>query len=429
MSELKDIVKHHKFLRTYLEFTGIGESPDAFNLWCAITGVSATLSRKFYFPHGNNAIYPNMYTIIVGAPGSRKTTAVNTLQKLIIESTNVRFAPTDIAGMRQGLLSALIGDDALEDEFFAKNKKKTDDANATFDADFSGIWDEEFPAIESPEDKSSLFICAGELQSFLGIKSMELVGCLGNMYDNLPEYRYQLKTSSINITDPTINLLGAITPNSFFECMPDGTLNSGFLSRFMMVASNEPRRYVPRMAKGNDKLRQELINTFRICYTSIRGELQETSDAMIYIDKLYTSFLGENFVNDARFQYYIDRRHDHFYKLLMCLVASDGRMLATEADAVLANNILIATEKNMAKALGEYGASKDSKIKQRIVEYINNEHLPVQQAILVQQFRNDLKPVELGLILEHLVKDKKITLVLDYFSTKTHTKGTAYAKI
>ena len=74
------------------------ESADCYLLGSILPVVGAALGRKVYFPWGDRKIYPNLFTILAGKPGDRKSSAINLAGKL---ARNVldrkQFLPTNMS--------------------------------------------------------------------------------------------------------------------------------------------------------------------------------------------------------------------------------------------------------------------------------------------------------------------------------------------
>ena len=101
-----------EYLNNYLAMLEDTESPRIFHIWSAVFSLASTLGRRCWLPFGTFDIFPNHYILLVGTPGTRKSTAANQAKKVVKGSTGVRFAPSDTGGQRQGLVLAMAGDSA-----------------------------------------------------------------------------------------------------------------------------------------------------------------------------------------------------------------------------------------------------------------------------------------------------------------------------
>lgn len=70
-------------LERYMDFArGQLESADSYILGAILPVMARVMGRKVWFPWGNERIYPNLFTILTGKPGDRKTSAISLAQKL-----------------------------------------------------------------------------------------------------------------------------------------------------------------------------------------------------------------------------------------------------------------------------------------------------------------------------------------------------------
>lgn len=72
-----------EFLSSYLAYASDTEVPAIFHRWAAISSIGAFLGRRYYFSHGHFEINPNIYCMLIGSPGTRKSTAIKLIKKLI----------------------------------------------------------------------------------------------------------------------------------------------------------------------------------------------------------------------------------------------------------------------------------------------------------------------------------------------------------
>lgn len=411
--DFRELVASHAFLSAYLRYNEGNESPAIYHLWGALGAVSACLGRKVHLANGNLQIYPNLYTVFVGPPAVRKSSAISIVRALVGEASRVRFAPADIAGQKQGLLAHLADDMISED----------DDENAARSKSRNGLdlmdtesWMEGEVSIGSPLDRSSVFICANELVSFAGMASTALLAALGDLYDCPPNYEYKLKRSTLYVDRPVLQLLGATTPSQLPQIMPPEVINQGLLSRIIFVHAAKPNKRIARPLAGDERSRQRILQVLQDCFFTTEGALDETKDEMEFVDALYDSEEAATRVTDPRLQYYVNRRHAHLRKLTMIVAMSDGCRTIELRHAQLAHAILCATEDVMGDALGEYGSSAESRIRQQIVDYLAQQRGTLTFNELHHQLQHACpKRTAFAQILQELVEGDKVLSVTDQF--------------
>jgi len=364
------------FLRLYLEYVEDTESPRLMHIWSAIAGVSACLGRRTYLPFGIGPIYSNLFVLLVGPPGMRKSTAIKICQKRIRHATGVRFAPDDTSGQRQGLISALANEDVNDPDLEILNNSEK-----VLDLEVLGNIELKIDI----RDRHYLWAVASEFSSFIGTNSREMVKFLGKMWDG-EDYDYRLKGEQQILKEPLLSFIGGTSPTQLVEDLPPGSIGQGFTSRIIFVYGNEKYKQVEEPPPLPVKLEKEIDKVFSNLYFHFEGPVARTPEAKQAHKELYHY---DTKIQDTRFIYYIDRRHQHLIKLSMILAASRMSDTVELADVTQAQNILIETEKKMPEALGEFGLSPAGVAKQRILEFIQQAREPVSEKVLWAMMNKD----------------------------------------
>ena len=71
------------WLDVYLKYTSCSEAPDVYHFWTGVILLASVLQRRVYKDRGLFQLYPNMYSFLVGPPGSRKSSAIAIGQELL----------------------------------------------------------------------------------------------------------------------------------------------------------------------------------------------------------------------------------------------------------------------------------------------------------------------------------------------------------
>ena len=379
---MKDMCSQHKYLRDYLDYVEETESPRIFHVWSALSAVSACLGRRVWYEFGHLNIYPNMYVVLSGPSGVRKSSALSCAKKLLKENTSVHFAPDDTGGQRQGIISAMaktFGDSDALDDLFEKAFTEPDagvDALSNLEID--------------TRDPHHMYACQEEFNSFIGEKNTQLMTFLQKMYDG-DDYEYQLKSTSQTLKQGLLGILGATTPAQIALSMPQESVGQGFTSRVIFVFAGEKYKSVPRPIRYNPVIGGRIAEVLSNAWMNMEGPMKETPEAAAKMDQLYEAKLH---VNDTRFTNYATRRHQHLQKLVMAIAASGKRMEIREEDVILGDAILCLTEKTMPDALGEFGMSKLSAAKQRLIEFIKGATDPVPADLIGSLMSRDMTALE-----------------------------------
>ena len=146
--------KCKNILSSYLNYTAQSESPTRYHIWCFLGVVAAALQRKVWIDMNFFKVFPNMYVVLVGPPGVKKTTAIRIATNLVSSNPDIHISAD--ATTREALIKAM------------------KDAQQTI-------------SFEGSEMKigfhSSLTIVSEELSVFLGKENHALLSFLTNLYD------------------------------------------------------------------------------------------------------------------------------------------------------------------------------------------------------------------------------------------------------
>jgi hypothetical protein len=340
-----------------------------------------------------------MYVALVGPPGVKKSTAINIMRARLKNSTNVRFAPDDTGGQRQGLIMAMI-----EDEENEEIKKIINDIENASVASLEAIAGYDMSKLPDDRDKFTLFICASELNSVLGNDVLTMLPFLNKMYDG-EAYDYRLKGSRHTLEDTHLYLLGATTPQNIATAFPSEAIGQGFMSRLLFVFGNKKYKSIPRPLPFNKKLEKAIEDVFYRLGHAFEGEFIETKQAFDLLTMVYEE---KPKIEDPRFVYYAERRHMHLVKLAMLMCAGRLSHSITLDDVEEARAILQAAETSMPDALGEYGMSKLSAAKQKLVEFLRNAKQPVSTQVLYAMMARDMGQADFRNSLAELCNAGKI---------------------
>jgi hypothetical protein len=377
---------HEDLFSHYLDYASSTEVPMFFHRWSMIAGLGAYLGRDYYFSHGHFTVNPNIYCMLIGSPGTRKSTAIK-LVKSILTKAGYQTIAADKTTKEKFLLD-LAGDDGAN----------LDDI---LESDIFG----------GPSDKvCECLIGADEFNEFIGHGNTEFISLLGSLWDYEGVYKNRIKTGkSISINNPTISILGGNTPTGFAQAFPTEIIGQGFFSRLLLIYGEPNGRKITFPKSPDTSATAELIKYLHAIKSNCVGGATLEPLAESLLDKIYKSWGG---VDDVRFESYSNRRFTHLLKL--CLIHSAARLgrSISEADVIYANTVLSHTEHLMPKALGEFGKAKNSDVSHKILQCLDGVVAPVPMKDLWKQVQQDLdKMRDLGDILQKLVAAEKIQAV------------------
>lgn len=381
-------------IEQYLKYVEITEPPYGFHRWCVITSVGALLGRNFYFQHGHFKVFPNLYTMLVGGAGTRKSTAIKLSQKIITIAGYDTFAADKTS--KEKFLVDLAG---IDSEIDLSGRSGNIDAITA-----ENLWGTD--GLKTPRET---FIVADEFNEFAGAGNIEFYSLLGSLWDWDKEtpYTHRLKNSkSLNIYQPTISVLGGNTPENFSRAFPPEIIGQGFLSRLILVHGVKSARKYTFPPAPSDADTANLVRTMQVIRSTAVGKASITEDAATILDIIYK---GWEELDDIRFRSYSNRRFTQLLKLCLILAASRNSITITEEVVIEANTVLFAVEANFSTALGEFGKSKNSDVANKIMDMLEKADAPVTQKALWKEVHKDLeKPQHMHDIIQGLIGAEKI---------------------
>ena len=350
--------------------------------------VGTFLGRTYSIEHGHFNLQPNLYVMLIGAPGARKSTAIK-IAKTIIRGAGYNSISADRSSKEKFLLD-LAGEDIAGD-------------SKQIEADLldKNLWGDVDTSIHE------MYIACDEFNDFIGTGNVEFISMLGSLWDYNGVYTNRIKTGkSVSINDPTISILGGNTPTNFIRAFPPEILGQGFFSRLLLIHGESTGRKITFPKKPSIAATNQLIASLQRLKLTSCGVAKLSKDAEQLLDTIYQSDKG---LEDVRFESYSQRRFSHLVKLSLVTSACDYSNTIEARHVVEANTILTHTEKFMPAAMGEFGKSKNSDITHKVMQVLSASYDPMPVSALWVHVHKDLEKInELGDILRNLVTANRI---------------------
>lgn len=364
-----------------------------YHRWCCISMLGAYLGRQLEYKFGHFEFHTNKYIMLIGAPGTRKTTAIKIAKKILTLAGYDKFS-ADKSSKEKFMLD-LAGEDAEEGiDILDKN-----------------LWG------EGSSEVCEMYIACDEFNDFIGNGNYEFISLLGNLWDYKGMFKNRIKNGkSVFINNPTISILGGNTPTSFAQAFPSEIIGQGFFSRLLLIYGQNTGKRITFPKVPDDKDTGEIIRRIQYIKSNCLGLVTTTGCAEKLIDKIYQT---QKPADDVRFEYYMQRRFSHLLKLCMIVAAASSSCLIEEEHVIYANTILTKTEQLMPKALGEFGKSRNSDVSHKVLQILGNANAAMPLKDIWALVHQDLDKVEdLINILKSLMTAGKVMNVNSGFLQK-----------
>jgi Protein of unknown function (DUF3987) len=336
------------WIESFVEWGADLETPEIFRRWGAIATVGAVLEQKAFFHHAGE-IFPNLFVMLIGGPGIGKSRTIRPLREFAKSLPEFHISPDDMTG-------ASLVDSMME-------------ATRTLDPDLMlGV---------QPIHYNSLFAMVSDLQSTMHKYDQELVAKMTIFYDCDPfiQSRRTLKENK-DIQSPQLSMLIGTTDSQLTETLPAGAWEQGFMSRMIMVFSEDRAMKEDFFSKKQTRTvtEKDLEHDLKAIY-GLRGQFGSDDD---FRRAFNTWRRGEHkpAPTHQRLRSYCSRREVHLLKLAMVSNADRGDSLCLDLhDFTRAKGWLEAAERTMPLVF-ERAVSLDSKLMLEVLDQINAKGVP-----------------------------------------------------
>lgn len=371
------------FISDYMAYTEGAFSPSIFRLWSAISLVAGALERRVWAKVGPPRTYPNMYILLVAAPG---------IGKQVIEITKNLWRDTLEPGSKvrafhvapNQMTKASLVDSLAR----AKSARIMRDGLITY---------------------HSLLIAAEEFEVLLPNYDKEYISTLNYMF-NSPDMPYQetRRTGSvkeIEIDMPQLNILAGVQPSYFVSTFPEEAWTTGFARRIIMVYAHETPSY-ELFAEGKDTshLKAGLCQKIAGMW-GLYGQMLWDPEGMERIAKWHKAG-GPPRPEHSKLVHYNNSRTMLLVKLcVVSAVARTGRMLIEDLDVRRATAWLVEAERLMPDIFREMIGKSDSQVMEEMHYFVTSLWAKAKQ----QGVQGDLIR---RFLLQRMPHDKVETLVM-----------------
>jgi len=322
------------WLRDYLDYTTSHEGPEEFQLWVALTTMSAAIRWNAILSYAKFKVYTNLYTILVSPPATcRKTTTCNIGISLLREGSDCKIIKDKITPER---MCALL----------AKLKRSRPSERG---------------GIVVEETASQCLVYAPELTVFLGNQSyMEgLAMFLTSIYDCDESWEYETnKSKTIALKNHYISFLACTTPTELPRAITTLTTEGGLISRTNIIYKTKtPRSFpIPLTSTSHENaLRSKLVHGLETMSHMEPIPFGLSTEGARWYTAWYDGWKQAMESGDSRLGF--AKRNDVFiFKLAMLLSISEDLGPDIEAETLeRASNILASANESMKILLGSIG--------------------------------------------------------------------------
>lgn len=374
------------FLKHYGNFVENTEAHKTFHVWCALFAISSLISRRVWIHQGHFILYPNMYIVLVGPAGSRKTTAMAACKGIL------RCFPEDVP-----LCAEAITKEALVKDLVANQRA--------------------FELEGKPYPYSPITVCVSELSQFMGTGADRMADFLTAIYDE-DRYEYKVKNapeggSKRDVVDgPFMNLLAGTVPSWITTYLKGNIITSGFARRTMFVyefADSEPIPF-PEVSDFALSEKMKCVEWGRQLL-KVKGEFKWEPDAREWYGDWYINHRKNlnRSVQDPNSTGYFESKHAMLLKVAMLVALSESiELKLTKQCLQAALAMLELSEKNLSRVFDGVGRNPLNSSAAFIIDYVDRAGGFVGDKQLQKATFHQVDRAEYSNVMQHLKETERL---------------------
>lgn len=388
------------FVESFMEYASFTQCPEKFLLWSCYSILAGALERKVWLSNGGTTFYPNMYVMLVGNPGSRKSTSAGFAVDLLRQVPSIHFMANRIneASFFQGLVQT-------------GQKKKFEFMGESYQHSASFLY-----ASEAATSFSEMYHGGGVITSLTDVFNCEPLG----WHKNVGWSKLTIKDGWVTVYNPCFNMLACSTPVWFSsKIMSRSDAEAGFGSRLLLVVQKERMQREfgwSETTPANNSLKMRLIADLT-AISKLKGPY-EIDDSFRYVFKRL-DFTHENHMSGAVISSllmgYYERKLTHTVKLSMVIAASrSDRLVLSGQHLEEAWKLVSSLESQMIRAYEQVGnAVNGASISEELIDYCNKNGITqFTRSSLISIFKIKYPVREIVRAVDDLAKEGKVKYIL-----------------
>lgn len=337
------------FIRDYLKFCENSEAHLNYQFWCALWTLSTIVGRRVWLDQGHYVVYPNLYIVLVGPPGNRKTSAKSIAHDLVRRV------------VREGAPVPMSGESVTREKFI--QDLAADESKVTFMDHSKGK--------PIPREFQQQSLCITELSGIVGPSQAAMVETLTALYDVGAWYEYKTKhQGSDEIPNPYVSLLACTTPDYITSKLKDDIISGGFSRRALFILEHGKKKRIAFPTISAEQ-KEAIRNAARLGLRaqSVGGAMSWEPRAKVWFGDWYENTLKSS--NDMNMAGYYDTKHVILLKISILLALSDNlRMELRYEDLQMGLELLRPVEETMPEVFAAMGRNELKNIAYKALKWL-----------------------------------------------------------
>jgi len=341
------------FLSDYREYAAGSEAHPTYHTFSALVALSSIISRRTWIDMGFFNVYPNLYVILVGPAGNRKTSAMS---------------------VAKGLLRELKEKVPFSAECVTKEKLVLDirEQERVIEAFTSPVTDD---VAKKQRIYTPMTVMVTELSEFLGAGGVGMINFLTTIYDQ-DFYDHRTKNKGdVLITGPFLNLLACTTPDWITAYLRTDVISGGFSRRaiFVLETGKSGRIPFPEVTPAMRAAWDRAV-AYAKSLAKVAGPFRWDPEAREFFADWYRKL---TIPTDAMIVGYYETKHMQLLKVSMLLALSESPELVLRTSHLKAGlTLLQLAEDNLLRVFSGIGRNVLNAASQKVMDQLHM--LPVQ---------------------------------------------------
>lgn len=328
------------FIRDYQIYSSGNEAHPNYHFFSSLVALASICAPRVWLDFGYFKIYPNLYVVLLGTAGNRKTTAKDICEDLLRD----------------------IGDVPISAEKTTKEKLVND--IAAEQRQFLALP----PGLEFAEKYAPMTLMPTELSNFLGADEKGMIDVLTTMYDRrFRQFDNRTKNRGSDVIyGPCVNILTCTTPSWITQYLKADIISGGFSRRIIFVYERGKGKPVPFPIVTEEQLaaRKRMVEYAQLLKTSV-GPFHWAETQKIY-EQWYCTQPRNN--DDLLSGYYETKAQQILRIAMLVSLAENPNRVMLPRHWEMAVSFLDMIEENLAAVYSGLGRNVLSSVSQRVID-------------------------------------------------------------
>ena len=368
------------FLKHYRDYVQGTEAHPTYHTFSALVALATIVGRRVWIPMGHFDVVPNLYVVLVGPSGNRKTSAM-TPAKNLIRTLGLPFSGESVTKEKLVL------------DVFAQERV------------IAGMPPD--PKFDKYRTYSPMTCMVTELSEFLGGGGIGMINFLVTIYDQ--DY-YDIRTKNKGdtaIKGPYLCVLACTTPDWITIYLRQDVISGGFSRRAIFVheTGKANRIAFPEITPAMAQAWHDLVD-YSKRLLSIYGPFTWEPEAKAFFENWY---MTQRIPSDPMLAGYYESKHIQLLKIAMLIALSESTDLVMRVKYLTFGLELLAlAEVNMGKVFAGMGRNELYAVSQRAIDLLERAGGALKKKKFLALMFKEADSSESMQVLEYLLKGEYV---------------------